>query len=67
MIYHSLFISSLTGRLFFIISKLHRKHKNYYFSELKPALGRKRSSFDGTTKTFHDIISLMLNNYGQSL
>ena len=65
MFYHSLFISSLNSKFYLYFSN----PGTHNFSKLKIALGRKRSIFDGTIKTFHDIISLTLNIKlnGQSL
>ena len=67
MFYVTLSISSLNGRFYFYFSNLHRNYKDYNFSKLKIAIGRKKSIFDGAIKTFHYIISVMSDIYGQRL
>ena len=67
MFYFTLSISSLNDRFDLYFSNLHRIYKNYDFSKLKIALGKKKSIFDGTINTFYDIIIVMPNICGQSL
>ena len=67
MFYFTLSISSLSGRFYFYFSNWHRIYKNLDSSKLKTALGRKKSIFEGTMNTFHDVIIVTPNILGQSL